>query len=200
MNTKIYQATIISFLMPVVSSLFAIYMPGVEPTFNLLIIIIFAANIVSYLAMLAIFPKRKRQNAARLTIAINMLMFCLFFTFPMLKALMGTLWLQFLLIVIFLLLLVLAVKDQKKDIPLVFPGDKKEHRKLAFLFYAIPVMIILLGGGGNIIIVRELTNFIGDGFVTYWGGALLYCLGCWLAFFFQSLFYKGFIKDGVLVK
>lgn len=175
--------------MPIFTSLFAIYMPDVVPTFNYIIAGIYIANFAAFLVMLAVFKKKKRQNAARLTMFINMIIFCLFFTFPFIKAFMGHLWLQLLLVLFFICLLPLAIYDQKQEIPLVFPGDDKEHRKIAFVFYAIPVIIAVLGGGGNIIIVRHLADFFGYGFVTYWGGAVLYGLGCWFAFFFQSLFY-----------
>lgn len=186
--------------MPVITALFALFMPEVELTFNYIIAGIFAVGIVMYFMMLASFKKKKRPNAARYAIAFNMLVFCFFFTFPLVKAFMGQPWLQLLFVVFFFCLLGLAIYDQKQDVPLVFPDSSKERRKFAFVFYAIPVVIVALGGGGNIIIVRYLADFFGDGFVTYWGGALLYGFGCWCAFFFQSLFYQGFVKNGVLVK
>lgn len=191
---------LIAFAMPVFSALFAIYMPDVEPSFNYIVAGIYIANFVIFIMMLAIFKKKKRQNAVKLTLLFNMLTFCLFFTFPFVKAFMGNHLMQILLILVFLCLLALGVYDQKQEVPLVFPDSDKEHRKFAFVFYAIPVVTVVLGGGGNIIIVRWLSDFFGYGFVTYWGGGVLYIMGCWFAFFFQSLFYQGLVKKGVLVK
>lgn len=186
--------------MPVISTLFAIFMPDVESIFNYFVIGVFVVGIVMYIIMLASFKKKKRQNAARFIIAYNMLAFCFFFIFPFVKAFMGQVWLQIVLTLVFFCLLALAIYDQKQDVPLVFPGDDKERRKFALVFYAIPIVTVVLGGGGNIIIVRVLSDFFGEWFVTYWGGGVLYVFGCWLAFFFQSLFYQGFVKNGVLVK
>lgn len=200
MKTSIYQAAIVSFFLPLVTSLIAIFMPVIQTTMNYIILTILIVNIVIYITMLTIYKKKKKQNAARLFILLNMLAFCLFFTFPLVKVFIDRTWLQVLLIIFFLICIVLGIYDQKKEIPLVFPEGDKERSKLTYIFYAIPVVIVFIGGGGNFIVVRELTNFFGDGYVTYLGGASLYALGCWFAFFFQSLFYQGFVKKGMWVK
>lgn len=147
-----------------------------------------------------VFNKKKRPNAARLTCLFNLLTFCLFFTFPFIKAFMGHLWLQLLLILFFFITLALAIYDQNQEVPLVFPDPDKGSRKYSLVFYAIPVVLLALGGGGNIIFTRILVDFFGDGFATFWGGGVLYGLGCWLAFLFQSLFNHGLQKNGVWVK
>lgn len=200
MFRDIHKAAIGSFILPLISALFAIFMPIVHTTFNYIIIAIFVMNIVSYIIFLSIFKKKKRQNAARLVILLNMLAFCLFFTFPFIKAFSDQPWVQFILIVIFFLTIVLAIYDQNKDVPLVFPTKGKERRKFAFVYYSIPVLVVVLGGGGNLIVVRELESIFGNGYVTYLGGISLYILGCWFVFFFQSLCYQGFVKNGLWVK
>lgn len=196
----IYRAAILSFFLPLVTALCAIYMPESQPMVNYIILEVYLANIVIYMATLAVFKKKKKQNAARLAILLNMLAFCFYFTFPLIKAFIGHTWLQLLLFAIFLLSVVLGVYDQKQEVPIVFPGTDKEVKKIANVFYAIPVIIVFLGGGGSIMAVRNLADFFGQGYVTYWGGACLYILGCWFAFFFQSLFYQGLFKNGMWVK
>lgn len=197
MASNIYKVAIGSFLMPVITALAAIVMPDVHTVFNYIVCAVFAVNIVMYITMLILFKKKKRQNAARLVILFNMLAFCLFFTFPLVKALLDYIWLPIILILFFFICIGLAIYNQEQEVPLVFPPQEKERRKFAFVYYAIPVLVVLVGGGGNIIVLREITNILGDGYVTYAGGVSLYVLGCWFAFFFQSLFYQGFKKNGV---
>ncbi|HWK21899.1 MAG TPA: hypothetical protein VNS08_02605 [Ureibacillus sp.] len=200
MGINIYKAAIGSFIMPVFTALFAIFMPDVHTSFNYIIMAVFVVNIVSFLAMLAIFKKKKRPNAARLVILFNMLAFSLFFTFPLIKALIGQTFLQLILFILFFVCIGLAIYDQKQEVPLVLPPKESKGRKFVFVFYVIPVLMAIIAGGGNFIIVREITNFLGQGYVTYVGGVCLYVLGCWFAFFLQSLFYQGFTKNGVWVK
>lgn len=196
----IYKAAIISFFLPVLSCLFAIFMPDIQRFFNYLCVAIILFNGFAYLFMLVIYKKKKRENAARLVILFNMMAFCFFLSVPLIKAFHGFTFVQLFLVVIFWLMIPLGIYDQKQQIPLVFPDNKEQDNRFSLVFYAIPVVLVFIGGGGNIIVVRELTNIFGDNLVTYYGGALIYIFGCWLAFFFQSLFYKGFVKDGKLVK
>ncbi|RHW39905.1 hypothetical protein D1B33_03395 [Lysinibacillus yapensis] len=197
---NVHKAAVGSFFLPFVTALLAIYMPNVQSTFNVMIMAVFAVNIMSYIVLLSIFKKKKRQNASRIVILFNMLAFCLFFTFPLLKALNGKFWMQIVLFIIFCICIGLAIYDQKREVPLVFPPDEKERRKYGLVFYLIPVFAGLIAGGGNIIVVRTITDIVGDWFVTYVGGISLYVLGCWFAFFFQSLSYQGFTKNGLWVK
>lgn len=200
MSKGIHKVAIGSFFMPLITSLCAIFMPDVDSTFNSIVLAIFVINIVTYIILLTIFKKKKRQNAARLIILLNMLAFSLFFTFPFIKVFAGQTWIQLILILVFFIFIVFAIYDQKREIPLVFPPTDKERRKFAVVYYSIPVIIVFIGGGGNIIVVRELEGIFGKGYVTYVGGISLYILGCWFAFFFQSLSYQGFVKNGMWVK
>ena len=195
----VYKASIVSFLLPIVTCLIALYIPDVNSVFTYISTFIFILNIVVFLIMLGVFKKRRRQNAARLLIIFNTLTAFLFFTFPLLKVLIGYNWLQVILVVVFFSCILLSIYDQKSEKPIVFP-DKGKRRKYDYLFYVIPVVICLLGGGGSIVASRIMTDIFGDAFMSIWGSSILYILGCWLAFVINSIFYQGFAKNGVWIK
>lgn len=134
MAAKDQKAAIGSFIMPLITALFAVFMPNVQVAFNYMIMAVYVANIACYIAMLAIFKKKKRENAARLAILFNLLAFCLFFTFPFIKALVGQSWLQVLLFIIFFLCIWLANYDQKLEVPLVFPPQEKREESWLMSF------------------------------------------------------------------
>ncbi|MEO4054210.1 hypothetical protein [Solibacillus sp. CAU 1738] len=195
----VYKASIISYFMPIISSLFAFFMPDTNQTFNYIIISIFIFSIIIYPIALFIFKKKKRPNAARFIISFNMLLFCFFFTVPLIKVAIEYVLLQLLLVLFYFLCILLAVIDQKSKNALVLP-ESGENRKLTYVYFAIPVVAMFLGGGGSIIIVRQMHNVLGDPFMFVWGPIILYIVGCWLTFLFSSLFYKGFTKNGMWIK
>ena len=194
-----YKASIVSFILPIVTCLIALYIPDINPVFTYISAFMLILNIVVFLVMLSIFKKRRRQNAARLLIIFNTLTAFLFFTFPLLKVLIGYNWLQAILVVFFFICILLSIYDQKSETPIVFP-DKGKRRRFDYLFYVIPVVVCLLGGGGSIIASRIMTDIFGDALTSIWGSSILYILGCWLAFVTNSIFYQGFAKNGVWIK
>lgn len=185
--------------MPLISSLFAFTMPDTNQTFNYIIISIFVFSIIIYPIALIIFRKKKRPNAARFIITFNMLLFCFFFTVPLIKVAIGYLLIQLLLLLFYFICIILAVFDQKKETPIVAPENGGE-RKMSYVFIAIPVVAMFLGGGGNIVIVRQMHNVFGDPFMFVWGPIILYVAGCWLTFMFSSIYYQGFTKNYVWIK
>ena len=196
---EVYKASLISYIMPLIASLFALFMPVANQTFTYIIIMIFIFSIIIYPIALIVFEKKKRPNAARFIMTFNMLMFCFFFIVPLIKVAIGHLLLQLCLVLFYFLCIMLAVFDQKKETPIVAPPNDGD-RKMSYVFIAIPVVAMFLGGGGNIIIVRQMHNVLGDPFMFAWGPILLYVVGCWATFLFSSLFYQGFTKNGMWIK
>lgn len=197
---NVYKAAILSFFLPIVTALVALFMPGVNEWFTKLAIGLYVLLIVLYIIMLVFFKKKKRQNASRIIITLNMILFSLFLTFPLMKVWTENLLISILLASFFFVCIWLAVIDQNSETPLVLPDNRENKGILTYIFYAIPVIVIFIGGGGNFIIVREMHLTFGDSLMSVYGSVLLYILGCWLGFFLASLYYKGLVKEGRLVK
>ena len=196
---EVYKASLISYLMPLISSLAAFAIPDTHQTFNYIIISIFIFSIIIYPIALIIFKKKKRPNAARFIITFNMFLFCFFFTVPLIKVAIGHLLIQLFLLLFYFLWIILAVFDQKKETPIVAPENGGE-RKMFYVFIATPVVAGLLVGGGSIRNARIMHEVFGDPFVFVWLPIMFYILGCWLTFMFSSIYYQGFTKNDVWIK
>lgn len=195
-----YKAAIISFFLPLVSALIGLFMPVYNELFMKLTLGLYLFSIALYIGMLIGYKKKKRINAPRIINALNLLLFCLFFTFPLMKVWPENILIPILLGMIFFVCVWLAVIDQKSKTPLVLPDNRDTKGIWTYVFYAIPVIVIFVGGGGNFIIVREMHLTFGEALMSVYGSVLLYIIGCWLGFLMASLSYMGLVKKGRLVK
>ncbi|MFC4410827.1 hypothetical protein ACFOZY_10410 [Chungangia koreensis] len=195
-----YKAAIISFFLPLVSALIGLFMPVYDELFLKITIGLYFISITLYIGMLIGYKKKRKKNAPRIINALNLLLFCLFFTFPLMKVWPENVFIPILLGIVFFICVWLATIDQRSKTPLVLSDNQDKKGIWTYVFYAIPVIVIFVGGGGNFIVVREMHLTFGEGLMSVYGSVLLYILGCWLGFFMSSLSYKGLVLNGRLVK
>ncbi len=198
---QLTKQTLIAYLLPAISGLIVLFIPDFDIFFAWLTI-----GIYLLLFMLPGFLYLKYKNRKsieivfRLTAKYTMYAFLLFWIFPILKLFSDNLIVQLLLIAIFISMLYLARYDQNTEVPIIYPGDGKEHKKMAYVYYALPVLFGIAGGGGNIIAVRHMAERLGHSKTMLLFSIVLYLFSCWILFLFSSIIYKSHVKEGYLDK
>lgn len=176
---------------------------AIVPDYDVLFVKWAAAIFVILLVMPIVlsfrFPSNK-QKAYRLTLMFQLYAFTFFFTFPLLKMVKENIIFQLLLLIVFISIYYLARYDQQTEVPIVYPDEDKEKKWIAYVYYAIPILLIILGFGGNYIITRTAFQIFGDEFMFPYLSIILYLLSCWLLFLLSSVAYKSHVKEGYLEK
>lgn len=145
------------------------------------------------------FP-RKKEKAYRLTLMYQLYTFTFIMTFPLLKVLKGSVVFQLLLISVFIGCYFLARFDQQTKVPVVYPDENKRRKKIAYVYYAMPYLLIVLGFGGDYVKTRVFFEIFGDKIMMPYLAIIIYLLCCWLIFLLSSLAYKSHVKEGYLEK
>lgn len=198
---QLRNQTVIGFLLPIISALIVLFTPDYDPFFAVVTLVAYIL-----LLMLPIFlhfkykNRRKKDIVYLLTLKYILYLFLLYFTFPLLKIFSGNLPIQIVLIALFIAIPYLARYDQNTEVPIIYPGADKKHKKIHYVYEAIPFILVIAGGGGNIIISRQLTEILGYSTAMMMFSIVLYLFSCWLLFFFSSLIYKSHVKEGNLHK
>lgn len=198
---QLHKQTLIGYILPIMSALIVLFIPEYDQFFGMITIVIFILLLMLPLFLYLKYKKRRNKDIVfRLTAKYTMYSFLLYFTFPILKIFSNNLLIQIVLIVFFLGVLFMAQYDQNTNVPIIYPGAEKDHKKIAYIYYAIPFILIIAGGGGNIIISRHLTDILGFNTAMMLFSIVLYLFSCWILFLFSSLAYKSHVKEGFLDK
>ncbi len=195
----LHKQTLIAYFLPIISALIVLPSPDYDPLFAVITLVIY---LLSFFIPAILYWKyrhrRKKDIVCLLTLKYILYLFFLYFTFPLLKILAGNLLIQLALIAFYIAIPYLARYDQNTKVPIVFPGTDKKHKKITFVYYAIPLILIWVGSGGNHIILRQLSDTIGYSTFSMILSIDLYLFACWLHFFISSFIYKSHVKEGVL--
>ena len=182
---QLHNQTVIGFLLPIISALIVLFTPDYDPFFAVITLVIYIL-----LLMLPIFlhfkykNRRKKDIVYLLTLKYILYLFLLYFTFPLLKIFSGNLPIQIVLIALFIAIPYLARYDQNTEVPIIYPGADKKHKKIHYVYEAIPFILVIAGGGGNIIIGRQLRDIrLQHSMMMF--SIVLYLFSCWLLFFVQ---------------
>lgn len=120
--------------------------------------------------------------------------------FPLLKVLKGHVVYQILLIAMFVGCYFLACFDQRTKVPIVYPDGSGRRKRIAYIYYALPCLLIVLGVGGDYVKTRVLFEVFGDNIMMPYFAIIIYLLSCWLTFLLSSVAYKSYVKEGYLEK
>lgn len=194
------KQTLIAYLLPVTSGLIVLVIPDFDPFFTWLTIGIYLLLIMLPGFLYLKYRSRKNKEIVyRLTAKYMMYAFLLFWIFPILKLFSNNLVVQLLLIAIFISMLYLARYDQNTEVPIIFPGDDKKHKKIAYLYYALPLLFFIpVAGSGNVVVARRMVEQLGQSKAMMLFSIVIYLFSCWILFFFCSLTYKSHVKEGFL--
>ncbi|MCG7336476.1 hypothetical protein MHZ95_14495 [Sporosarcina sp. ACRSM] len=198
---QLTKQTLIAYLLPVISGLIVLFIPDYDAFFTWLTIGIYLLLIMLPGFLYLKYKSRKNKEIVyRLTAKYMMYAFLLFWTFPILKLFSNNLGIQLLLLAIFISMLYLAKYDQNTEVPIIYPGDGKEHKKIAYVYYALPVLFVIAGGGGNVVAARHIAERLGHSKTMLLFSIVIYLFSCWILFFFSSIIYKSHVKEGFLDK
>lgn len=194
-----FKAMIMGYLLTLFTAAMVLFIPDYDQQYikwlvTVLIILMLLPIVLSFR-----FPTNK-EKAYRLTLTYQLYAFTFFMTFPLLKVLNGSIIIQLLLVVFFISLYFIARFDQRTEVPIVFPGDDKKMKWMAYVYYAIPVLLVLLGFGTDHRVTRRFFDTYGFDFAMSYLATIIYLFACWLLFFFSSLVYKSHVKEGYLEK
>lgn len=197
---NLFKAMMMGYLLPLFMAGMVVFIPDFDGQYMKWIVLIFIILFGMPIVLTIRFPKKKKK-AYKLTMKYQLYAFIFFFTFPLLKVLKGNIIFQLLLIGLFIGIYFLARFDQRTEVPIVFPGVDKKIKKIAYIYYAIPVLltVLSLGGGDYVVINRAFLNY-GAAFMVPYIAIILYLWSCWLFFFFCSFAYKSHVKEGYLEK
>ena len=194
-----FKAMIMGYFLPLLAAGIVAFVPDYDAQFIKWAAVIFIILLVMPIVLSFRFPSNK-QKAYRLTLMYQLYAFAFLFTFPLLKVVKENIVFQVLLVVVFISIYFLARYDQRTEVPIVYPDGDKEKKWLAYVYYAIPFLLIILGFGGNYIITRTAFQLFGDEFMMPYVSTILYLLSCWLLFLLSSVAYKSHVKEGYLEK
>ncbi|MCM3708964.1 hypothetical protein [Sporosarcina luteola] len=194
-----FKAMIMGYFLPLLAAGIVAIVPDYDVLFVKWAAAIFVILLVMPIVLSFRFPSNK-QKAYRLTLMFQLYAFTFFFTFPLLKMVKENIIFQLLLLIVFISIYYLARYDQQTEVPIVYPDEDKEKKWIAYVYYAIPILLIILGFGGNYIITRTAFQIFGDEFMFPYLSIILYLLSCWLLFLLSSVAYKSHVKEGYLEK
>lgn len=197
---QLTKQTLIASILPLLSGLMVLFMPDFDAVFAWLTIGIYLLLIMLPGILYLKYKNRKNKEIIyRLTAKYMMYAFLLFWIFPILKLFSNNLVVQFLLLAIFISMLYLARYDQNTKVPIIFPGDDKKHKKIAYVYYALPLLFLIpVAGSGNVVAARRMAEQLGHSKTMMLFSIVIYLFSCWLLFFFSSITYKSHVKEGFL--
>lgn len=194
-----FKAMIIGYLLPLLAAGIVAFVPEYDEQFMKYSAVIFVILLALPIVLSFRFPANKKK-AYRLTLMYQLYAFAFLFTFPLLKVLKENIVFQLLLVLVFISIYFLARYDQQTEVPIVYPDGDKEKKWLAYVYYAIPFLLIILGFGGNYMTTRVAFNIFGNEIMMPYISTILYLLSCWLLFLLSSVAYKSHVKEGYLEK
>lgn len=187
------------YFLPLLAAGIVAFVPDYDEQFIKWAAVIFVILLAMPIVLSFRFPSNK-EKAYRLTLTYQLYAFTFLFTFPLLKVLKENIVFQLLLVIVFISIYFLARYDQRTEVPIVYPDGDKEKKWVAYVYYAIPFLLIILGFGGNYIITRTAFQLFGNEFMMPYVSTILYLLSCWLLFLLSSVAYKSHVKEGYLEK
>lgn len=196
---KHFYTMIISYLLPLLTGAVVAFVPYYHSLFTMFSIVILIILILMPI-LLSLRFSRKKQKAYILTLTYQLYAFTFFFTFPLLKIVDGHFLIQASLCAFFFSCFYSGRWDQRRKIPIVFPGTDKPITTAAIVYYSIIIILSFLGVGGDYISLKHLFVIFGDNIMMKYTCTILYLMSCWLIFFFSSLAYKSHVKEGYLDK
>ena len=143
---QLRNQTVIGFLLSIISALIVLFTPDYDPFFAVVTLVAYIL-----LLMLPIFlhfkykNRRKKDIVYLLTLKYILYLFLLYFTFPLLKIFSGNLPIQIVLIALFIAIPYLARYDQNTEVPIIYPGADKKHKKIHYVYEAIPFILVIAG-------------------------------------------------------
>ncbi|MCG7344235.1 hypothetical protein MHZ92_08825 [Sporosarcina sp. ACRSL] len=194
-----FKAMIMGYFLPLLAAGIVAFVPDYDEQFIKWAAVIFVILLAMPIVLSFRFPSNK-EKAYRLTLTYQLYAFTFLFTFPLLKVLKENIVFQLLLVIVFISIYFLARYDQRTEVPIVYPDGDKEKKWVAYVYYAIPFLLIILGFGGNYIITRTAFQLFGNEFMMPYVSTILYLLSCWLLFLLSSVAYKSHVKEGYLEK
>ncbi|WP_172370431.1 hypothetical protein [Sporosarcina jiandibaonis] len=196
---KPLKTMIMGYLLPLLAAAMVAFIPAYDHLFTMWIIAVFVILLLMPIVLVIRFPDNK-EKAYRLTIMYQLYAFTFYMTFPLLKVLREEIVYQLLLVGFFIAIFFLARFDQRTEVPIVYPGDDKEIKWMAYVYYAIVILLTFLGFGGDYITTRRYFDRFGDAIMMPYVSTIMYLFSCWLIFLFSSLAYKSHVKEGYLEK
>jgi hypothetical protein len=194
-----FKAMIMGYFLPLLAIGIVTFVPDYDEQFIKWAAVVFVILLIMPIVLSFRFPSNKKK-AYRLTLMYQLYAFAFLFTFPLLKVLKENTVFQLLLVIVFISIYFLARYDQQTEVPIVYPDGDKEKKWIAYVYYAIPILLIILGFGGNYIITRTAFQLFGNEFMMPYVSTILYLLSCWLLFLLSSVAYKSHVKEGYLEK
>lgn len=196
---NIFKVMIWGYLLPLLAAGIVVFIPAYDGRYIKWIVLIFIILLGMPIILRMRFSKNK-EKAYKITITYQLYVFVFFFTFPLLKVLKENIFFQLLLIGFFVGIYFLARFDQRSKTPIVFPGSGKKLKKIAYVYYAMAILLTVLAFGGDYIVIKRAFIIYGAEIMMPYTAIILYLFSCWLMFFFSSLAYKSHVKDRYLEK
>lgn len=167
-------------LLPLISALISLAIPYYNQKYLLITLIVYVLYVLMLFIGKVVADRTQKFSSLKFMGYLNFTMFSFFFILPLVKEFDGVLWIQVLLITIWLTLHVIFVVKCEVLFKIVIPNFDEPRSKWTLVYYGIFLLLFVLSGGGNFLITRNMSEMIGEAITLSYLTILLYIVGCWL--------------------
>lgn len=167
-------------LLPLISALISLAIPYYNQKYLVITIIIYVVYVLSLFIGKLIAEKTQKFSSLKFMGYLNFTVFSFFFILPLVKEFDGVLWIQLILLSIWLILHIIFVVKCEVLFKIVLPNFDEPRSKWTLVYYGIFLLLFVLSGGGNFLITRNMGELFGEALTLSYLTIILYIVGCWL--------------------
>lgn len=197
-----YKVMFTAYFLPIIPALIVLPTPEYDPIFAVVSLVIYLLSFFIPVLLFWKYRHRKKRNRKNIIVMLTckymLYMFCMYFTFPLLKIIYGNLLILFVLVAFFIAIPYLARYDQNTEAPIIDPGTSIEPQKKSIAYLIALPVILLPAGGSNYLIARQYSDLLGYDTYSIMTSTSLYLFTCWFLFMLSSMLYKRHVKEEAL--
>ena len=170
----------IFFLLPLIPALMSLAIPYYDQRQLFITACVYFGYVIIISVGKVIGKRLKRFDSLKFMGYMSFTGFSVFLIIPLVKVFDGRIFIQFLLISIWLFLHFIFVVKCEVLFKIVIPSANETRSKWTIVYYGIFLVLFVISGSGNFLITRNMSETFGETITLSYLTHILYVVGCWL--------------------